>query len=551
MRVDSISLSKYEEENYEVKESKSGWVDYGEDNLFPQYLINLFYSSPVHSALVTSIASLIFGQGVHANGRAKLQFLKWGIEDDLQKLCVDLKLQGGFVLEVHYDADKKPKNLYHVPFEKVRSGIADAFGDVHQYYYCNDWEDTRKNKPIPVEAWNPRSITGEKQYLYVKPFAVGSSYYPKPDYMGAINWIEIDKRIAIFHNNNIMNGMTPSLAIAFKNGIPDPQQRMKDKLEVQKSLAGEHNAGKILLLYSDSGVDAPEVTIVGGDNNDEKYQFLSTEATDKIMIGHRVTSPALFGVKTAGQLGTTEELKTASMIFERDVIEPYRRVVIQALNKVLDQTGIMDNLTIPSKIIFNADFTDSDAERWLEYLEDKGEVVSDEWEIVSVSDISDPSEEHKIHLEKVEFFKRFANEGAKSENDTGLFKIRYRYSRNLSDQSRTFCKNMVATANTGVVYRFEDINKMSDEGINGEFAAKGESTYSIFLYKGGVNCHHKWERVIYKRKRKAGKFLPNDGVNNDEVVPTSQAEKEGVPFKDKDFKTASTRPIDMPNKGAK
>ena len=93
---------------------------------------------------------------------------------------------------------------------------------------------------------------------------------------------------------------------------------------------------------------------------------------------------------------------------------------------------------------------------------------------------------------------------------------------------------------------------MGDSGVNKEFAAAGESTYSIFLYKGGANCHHYWTRQVYFRKRENGKFLPNKGLTNDELISQRQAAAKGFEFKDAAYwREASTRPYDMPNNGYK
>jgi hypothetical protein len=84
-----------------------------------------------------------------------------------------------------------------------------------------------------------------------------------------------------------------------------------------------------------------------------------------------------------------------------------------------------------------------------------------------------------------------------------FFALRYAYSQfdstavSKTGVSRDFCQNMVALSEEGVQYRYEDIADMSADGINGEFAAKGESTYDIFEWKGGKNCYHWWDRLIY------------------------------------------------------
>ena len=142
-----------------------------------------------------------------------------------------------------------------------------------------------------------------------------------------------------------------------------------------------------------------------------------------------------------------------------------------------------------------------------------------------------------------------------STQDAGMYKIRYRYSGGLKGNSRSFCVEMVGLAKGGKVYRKEDINQMSFSGVNGQFAPKGRSVYSIFKYKGGAYCHHKWERLVYMRKRSGGKFLPkskSEELENDKRVSPSVAKSAGVPeskLNPKDYETANTRTIDMPNRG--
>jgi hypothetical protein len=198
------------------------------------------------------------------------------------------------------------------------------------------------------------------------------------------------------------------------------------------------------------------------------------------------------------------------------------------------------------------DMTEDQEVAWLNYLQDKGEVIDMELYDLVNEEVVEGEPVADEELSAVKLFKRFADPDAKSKNDAGLIKVRYRYSTALSDNSRIFCKNMVAASKAGVVYRYEDIIRMGDDGINSEFAAKGESTYSIFLYKGGANCHHFWTRQTFMRKRENGKFLPNKGLENDERISQASAEKKGFEFKDaKYWAEAATRPIDMPNNGYK
>ena len=181
--IENINLAKYTERNYEVTDSRSGWMDYGDDNLFPQYLIGLYNGSAVHSALVSSIAYMIFGNGIELEGEAQLQIEKWGLNDEIRKACVDLKLQGGFYLEVAWSLDRSYiKSVRHIPFEEVRSGYMDVNGDVQTYYHCLDWEKYRSVGTNEIQAWSPeKKNESPVQLVACKPFTVGSHYYPKPE----------------------------------------------------------------------------------------------------------------------------------------------------------------------------------------------------------------------------------------------------------------------------------------------------------------------------------------------------------------------------------
>ena len=145
--IESLELAKYVERNYEEKLSRDGWVEYGDDNLFPQYLIDLYNSSSVHHALVESIAFMIFGEGINVVGEGQLQIEEWGLQDEIRKACLDLKLQGGYYLQVKWSLDRTYiKEVEHIPFEQIRAGAMQVDGSVPTYYHCLDWENWREGR---------------------------------------------------------------------------------------------------------------------------------------------------------------------------------------------------------------------------------------------------------------------------------------------------------------------------------------------------------------------------------------------------------------------
>ena len=141
--MELLKLKEYEERSYAEAPSNSGWINYGDDNLFPQYLIDLYKSSATHNALCTSIAYMIFGDGVKTNtADAQLKVAEWGLDDEVRKACLDLKIQGGFALEVVYSIDRTTiAKVRHCPFENLRSGGVDENEHCDFMYYSKDWSN--------------------------------------------------------------------------------------------------------------------------------------------------------------------------------------------------------------------------------------------------------------------------------------------------------------------------------------------------------------------------------------------------------------------------
>ena len=346
--MELLKLKEYQERSYAEKPSNQGFVNYGDDNLFPQYLIDLYKSSATHNALCTSIAYMIFGDGVQADTlEARLKIEEWGLQDEVRKACLDLKIQGGFALEVVYSIDRSTiAKVRHCPFENIRSAEVDENEKVNFFYYSKDWAD-KSCEPEVVRAFDPSdSVDYPVQILYVKPFSPGSYYYPKPDYIGSIDYIELDKEIGKYHINNIKNGLAPSFTIHFKNGVPAQEERLRIRNDIERQLAGATNAGKFIVTYSDSPDRKPDFEPFPLSDADKQYQFLSEEVVAKIMVGHRVTSPMMFGVMAPGKLGGGLELKTAEEIFSSEVIEPYQMIVTESLESIFNAAGASGTITL-------------------------------------------------------------------------------------------------------------------------------------------------------------------------------------------------------------
>ena len=625
----------------EVIKQGEPFVSFGKTNDYPDFLINLYQKSAVHNALCNSIATWVYGEGVtspqmqgKSESWAKFNTLfEGGIgKNTIQKCILDLKVHGGYYLSISYSLDRSTiSEVNHIPFECMRVE-PEIDGEESQFYlYSKNWADYKTVGFKKVKSFDPNEKKSyPNQIACFKAYSVGQYYYPKPDYQGGINYIELDKNVSEFHLANIKNGLAPSFMINFSNGIPSEEKRRAVKNQIEEELSGASNAGKFIVSFSDDRNNSPEITVMPQSDADKQYEFLSREITSKVMISHRVVSPRLFGVNAdGGGLGNNaEELKTASVLFEENVIDNYRDLLTESFELIMFEAGqpikldfisknpfeseeVVDEevieesptgdteevvvedkdveqveasyngaqissaidiiakvqegvLTEAQAIVFliqflqlpeqvargffsdspeesfaklyaskhtlqvnEVDMSDEDENTWLEYLADKGEQMNtDEWELLEETEVLDAELEAETHNTPFNFFKRYADPNDKSKVDKGLYKIRYRYSENISDNSRLFCKNMVSNAKMGVSYRFEDINEMSADGIN----------------------ENNFIRQVWFRKRVKGKFLPNKGLDNDKDVTDQEPKGQGL-RNARGWKKANTAPIDMPNRG--
>mgnify|MGYP003629787742 CR=1 FL=1 len=546
--MEILNLSQYEQVKYSEKPSKGGHINFGEDNLFPQYLVDLYMSSATHNALCNSIAYMIFSEGLVTDDfDAKIKIAEWGLDDEIRKSCLDLKVQGGFALEIIYSLDRTTiSKVRHLPFENLRSGDVNDKEKTDFYYYSRDWTN-KSEEPQILRSFTPEdAVDYPVQVLYVKPFSLGSFFYPRPDYIGSLNYIELDKEISVFHINNIRNGLAPSFMIHFKNGTPPPEERRKIRSDIETQLAGASNTGKFFITFSDQPDRRPDFEPFPMNDLDKQYQFLSGEVVDKIMVAHRAVSPAMFGIKTSGQLGSTQELEVASLLFDKQVVKPFQRIVNKALKSIFNASGITGvvKLTEPEVIEQREDLKSEeniDGFHSLahDYLMETGEEISDEWELIDEREVDYDLE--SAHDSAWAFAKvPSGSKKGKSKQDNSVIRVRYKYAPSEIDtevyKSRDFCRKMVGAKR---IYRKEDIINAGNRAVNKGWGPKGADTYSIWFYKGGGSCAHYWMRQTYLKKSNK-KISVNQAKKIIAQLPTSQRK----PLPVNDNKVAK-RPRDM------
>lgn len=575
--INFVQLSSYTSPAIS-ENSRLGWVEYGEDNNYFQYLIDRYNGSPTNNAVVSGVIDMIFGKGIDATDSAKnpegyLQLRKLIKDSELKKVINDYYLLGNGAFQVIYNRDKsKIVEVYHMPVECLRAEKCNEDGEVEAYYYAYDWSAVRsKKKAERIPAFGYGAAEEKVEILYFRPYRSGSYYYSPVDYQGALPYAELEGEVANYHINNIKNGLAPSMIVNFNNGVPPEEERDIIESQIKQKWSGSSNAGKFILAFNDDANSAASIEPVQLSDAHNQYEFLSRECQQKVLVGHRITSPMLFGVKDQTGLGNNaDEIKTAFQLFDNSVIQPKQEQVISALDQILAFNNIALNLYF--KTLTPIEFTDLENAATKEVVEEEtgvklskcsmempeeydeaiddlialGEDVDlEQWELVDERDVDYDQEEaldKMIGFASTGTARPNANSEQDGENAEGtLFLVRYKYDGSKSPQ-REFCRKMM-TANK--VYRKEDIIQMDNQAVNAGFGVNGSSTYSIWLYKGGARCKHKWVRQTYMSR---GGVRPDVKSPNAETISTTKARGKGFRPEANDPKVAIT-PSNMKNRG--
>jgi hypothetical protein len=590
-----VNLSTYTSPVISEKTNQD-YVSYGDDNNYFQYLIDRYNGSPTNNAIINGVSEMIYGRGLDATNSSKkpnqyAQMISLFHKDCVRKLCFDLKLMGACAIQVIYTKDrKKVAQVEHMPVETLRAEKCNDKGEIEAYYYHPDWSKQKRNDVltrIPVFGTSNEAI----EIIYVKPYRAGYKYYSSVDYQGGLQYAELEEEISNYHLNNIMNGLAPSMLINFNNGTPNPEERQMIEQRIYQKFSGSSNAGKFILAFNDNSESAASIEPVQLSDAHNQYQFLSDESSKKIMVSHRVVSPMLLGIKDQSGLGNNaDELRTASVLMDNMVIRPFQTLLIDAFDSILayndislklyfktlqpleftdlenvedeetreEETGVKLSADLPNDVgnkIANMliDLGQSEEELLKDFeLLDEREVNYDQEdgldEVITDLNKLNTEEKDKSLLSKIWKFvstgkatpyRESEQDGtSKQESQEGVeFLVRYMYApARTKATSRDFCKKMVSAKK---VYRKEDIVAMENVAVNAGFGKGGSATYSIWLYKGGARCNHKWFRKTYAKK--GGKGLGT-------AISTTEARKRG--FKpEANAQKVPVAPKDMKYKG--
>ena len=585
----------------EVVELKNkDWVQYGVDNDYFNYIIDVNNNSTTCRAITIGISNMIYGKGLAAHDGDKrpeqyAQMMSLFKKSDLRKFINDYKVLGMAAFQLVYQ-DGRVKEVHHFPMETLRAEKCNDEGEIEGWYYSNNWGNLKPTeKPERIPAFGFGKANGVEMYV-LKPYEAGKYYYSSPDWSSAMPYAVLEDEIGDYLINDCINGFSGTKVVNFNNGVPDPDKMQSIKSDVLNKLTGSRGE-KVIVAFNNNSESKTTIDDIPLNDAPAHYQYLADECFRKLIVGHRVTSPMLLGIREGndGLGNNAEEIKNATQLFDNIVIQCFQDQVIECIDAILSINDIaldlyfktlkpldFSDIDIVNKEIIEEEtgyelsktccssdseeeLTEEESENILGHLAESGEQMSEEYvfvdEIDEEEDIDNEDwanyliNEKKSTLSKVKGLlglkdeitsKKKGSSFSYLDSKNGLYKIRYTYaigSSKASSSQRDFCRNMMNMASAGTVWTIEDIDRASREGVNRELGHKGRS-YDLFKFKGGIYCRHKWKKVLYRLESNTE---PSENLGNYKKTRTIPKSYMKNP---RGSKQAGIAPENMPNRGA-
>ena len=344
------AINQYVESNTVTAEEKEvngkDFITWGADNKYPNFLWDLYSNCSTLQTIVNSITDYVTGDDITttlANFNTSVNKKDETLKDIISKIVIDYLIFGSFAIQVIKDVNNNVAELYWVDINKLRS---DKKNEV--FFYSEDWSKTYgRVKTIIYPKYGKNDANATSIFYYKNNQS--RSVYGVPIWSAAVKNVQIENCITEFHLNEINNNFMTSKLISFNNGIPSDEQKAEIESNLNEKFSGSANAARVMISFSDSKENSPEVIDLGSDNFPERYASLEKRNKEQIYCAFR-TTPLLMGLVSESNGFATSEYSDSYKLFAKNVISPIQSAVVDAFDKIF---GVKNSITItPYTITF-------------------------------------------------------------------------------------------------------------------------------------------------------------------------------------------------------
>lgn len=354
------AINPYIESNTVSSEEKKingkDFIVWGDNNAYPQFLWDNYLECATLQSIINGTVDFIAGDGVSCNVVNFTEVINKNDEtifDVVKKIATDYMVFGSFALQVIRNMRGDVAEIYWVDINKLRS---DEKNEV--FFYSDDWNKSYgRVKYITYPKFKKGEMHPSSIFFYKNH--TSRTVYGLPIWSAAIKNAQIDREITNFHLNEINNNFMSSKLISFNNGQPDDELKTEIEKNLNEKFTGTGNAGRILISFSESKENAPEVLDLAADDFDVRYADLEKRNKEQLFIAFRAT-PVLFGLVTEANGFSTNEYRDSYKIFSKTMIRPIQAAIVDCFDKIFDVKGSIEITP------FSIDFEDDNKEKNVE-----------------------------------------------------------------------------------------------------------------------------------------------------------------------------------------
>lgn len=490
-----------------ITENKTrNWVLNGKNNEFYDYIIDMYKSSPTNASIINSMVDLIYGKGLSYKTGSTQDWVKLASilnPKALKKIILDYVLYSEASMQIIESKGEDLSEIAHLNKKNVVPSIANEDDEIESYWYCKNFKKITQNPPEEFSAFK---LDKSGNYIYnIKNYDPSNAYFSDPEYLSILPYCELEKEMANFYLKAIKQGLSAGYII----NIPDgnnltPEEKDELERQIKAKLTGSPNALNFIISFN--GREA-EITVIPFPVNEQmhkQWDSLEQISSQKILTGWRITSPAIVGIiSSSGFSNTADEMDMAEKQLIKRNVKSKQDTLTDALEEILEQYGInlklyFRPLTEESSIDVSTNLSSHKNNNIADELIQLGEDISEDYELIDEIEAVDTKLTENMLNTVIQFSVNTPDfdkpRRTESEQDTSIFKVRYKYMGNPNPE-REFCAKMMSAKK---LYRAEDLDK--EQKTAPSMGANGQDKYNVFLYKGGVNCKHFWQRQIYMKK---------------------------------------------------
>ena len=330
----------------------AGYIPFGIENLYPETLNQMYYSSPLHGAIVDYKVNAVIGGGFNImidklTNEEKVDLYAFEKKIKLKKIAPivtkQLVIHNRVYFKLCFSDKGKLTKIENLSPEKLRRSR-----DGKTYFICEDWSS--RIDVLEIVPYHPLNKEYEQLFIYELP-CIGQDYYPLPQYSSALNFAFLSGELSYLAKSNIQNAVFPSFAMMFPKRPQSEEEKNVLRRTIDK-LKGAENAGKAVAFFANSAEQMPKIESLPTNSNDKLFQEASSLNTEQICFAHTI-DPILMGVRTTGSLGSGSDIKQAYVIFEKNVVKPLRENVEDIFNELLHIAKVKGELKINNFQIIN------------------------------------------------------------------------------------------------------------------------------------------------------------------------------------------------------